>query len=145
MGEGERMTNPARRLCPHCGAEIRAQNYQQHLQFCLCNPEARNAIIAIAEDSRKPGYAVKFTVYRERARNGAAPGGKALRRSTGMSWGEIVRAVGLKLSYSDELDAPLTDAERHACTRRGAMLQAETGGLHGSLKPTAYIDERGRR
>lgn len=130
--------------CKHCGRKY--SNPKAHA--VACHVQQRAAYVKHLD--RGDGHIISFHGWHAIARATRLYGSSALMSVAGTSWGDVAALFGLRYKpisgpgrswHADRtqnaalraaLNAPLTDAERHACALRGRM--EDTGGLHSSWR-----------
>lgn len=130
--------------CPHCGRAYANSVFPLHFDCCLHRPEIGAAVRVALADPDNPGYALgrrRFDSVAQRVSS------RTLLREFG-TWMNACKHFGLKPISAkpsttrpatakprrvNPLDAPLSEAEAHACARRG-MAEAATGYVHCSLR-----------
>ena len=112
--------------CQHCHRPYRGRAIGTHERFCPERPEVAAATLAAMTDPERPGFARRSYDYQCAASGTGATSIKALVQHFGC-WIDACEHFGLSV-YSvrgghgrRELNAPLTDDERHACARRGRL------------------------
>jgi hypothetical protein len=128
------------RFCRHCGREIFSRGGNQHEASCPDNPVIAAAVAAAIADPEHPGFARSKVAYTKLPRT---PIGAEMLVAKYGSWDATVRRFGLR--PASELPTmerncggrpsnwgmePLSDAERHACARRGVAEFDGTQGVH---------------
>ena len=107
--------------CQHCGRTVGGGSaLVRHERSCTNNPVAYAATVAIMADIAQPDMAVRSHVYARRKSSAPdAISDRTLVIRYG-SWPAACAAFGFGAPCSD-LNAPLTEWERHACARRGRL------------------------
>jgi hypothetical protein len=125
--------------CQHCHRPYNGRAIGTHERFCPDRPEVAAATLAAMTNPERPGFARRGADYQAAASGTGATSIKALVAHYG-SWLEACEHFGLLVpsvrggSGRKELNAPLTDDERHACARRGIVEAAATGGIHSPAR-----------
>ena len=123
--------------CPHCHKPYSISAIANHSEACPERAEIYAMNLRVMAHPSRPGYAVSFATYKRIQPNSGASSRRTLIRCYG-SWSLACRRYGFQQldagrptnERASELNAPLTDAERHACKRRGHDEFSGTGGLH---------------
>lgn len=133
--------------CSICGREVGRNMISFHEAKCPALPEIDAAVRRCIADPEHPGYALERSRY-DAVTTTISAG--ALIKQFG-SWIAACRHYGLLPSSArhsrhtggrpprdskrlERLNAPLTDEECHACTRRGMVEDAATGNVHSPLR-----------
>lgn len=122
---------PPMETCPHCRRQVLAAYMYLHAPRCVERPEVYAATHELMIDPDNPACARSYSEYRRLAEDdGIASLAGALYEHYG-TWEEVIAVHGLQprkrrrlvhdRSLVLSLNAPLTEAERHACARRGLM------------------------
>ena len=112
--------------CQHCHRLYANRSVGIHEHFCPERPEVAAAILAAMTDPERPGFARRSMDYQAAASGTGATSIKALVAHFG-SWIDACEHFGLSVrsvrggNGRRELNAPLTEWERHACARRGRL------------------------
>lgn len=130
--------------CPHCNRAYSISSVATHAHFCPERADIYAANLRIMTHPTREGYAVSLRTYRATQPGTGATSHRILVAYYG-SWVLACQRYGLKpltagrpaRDRAGGLNAPLTDAERHACTRRGMIEAAATGGVHSALRSVA--------
>ena len=107
--------------CPHCHMLFSVARLAQHTNVCLRNPELLAALRVALEAS--PGVAKSKEEYHATRDRATMPHPATLQNHAG-SWAAVVALVGLEMPSNAGINAPLTEAERHACKTRAQRIAA---------------------
>ena len=144
------------KMCLACGELFADSVVSLHYDRCIARADIRAKIAEQLRHPDHPGYALSHRDYDALRPVVSSP---TLRRRLG-TWPQICAMFGLlpisampkppkpvegvdipKRQHVSTgkrqrnlLNAPLTEAERHACTRRGMVEDAATGGIHCALR-----------
>ena len=102
--------------CPHCGESYDIRHIATHIDVCVFQPGKLARLRDELDDGT--GRIVARNEYERR--NSRSVSADWLRKRFG-SWDKLADALGLASSRLRGLNAPLTDAERHCCQRRGML------------------------
>ncbi len=117
------MTRPMRvNRCRFCGEAFTGNHVEAHERTCLDNPSLLAELRILLDDGT--GRCIRRNLYASMSYRPVAAEG-IVRRFGG--WDDAAKALGLSIPDKRPKtgwNAPLTDAERHACQRRGSAEQA---------------------
>ena len=108
--------------CRYCGQPMGGNHVVVHERTCLHNPALLAELQRILDDGT--GRCIRRKIYASMEYRPVAAEG--IVRHFG-SWDAAAKALGLSIPDKRPKtgwNAPLTDAERHACQRRGSAEQA---------------------